>query len=339
MKVFFKPKRLLLLAGIYLALCALGGIVVGEGAVRPPRRRVTEAAIQRAEKIAADAGGRLEWVEVQAGDGVTLRAWLFAPAAERRTGDAVMLLHGVADSRITQTGFVAFLMARGYAVLIPDARAHGESGGEMATYGVRERQDIHAWEQLLRQRLAAADGTAPAGSASQTAMASAAPRPCIYGIAHSLGAAILLQSLDEQSAMCAVVAEESFASFKEVAFDRLSQPFGAPHWLGRTAFRPLVESGILYLRMGYGVNLGEASPAVAVAGARVPILLIHGVNDDNIPIRHAAMLRAANPRIQFWAAPNVGHWSASSDYPEEYRRRVLEWFAAHREPGGAAAGN
>jgi dipeptidyl aminopeptidase/acylaminoacyl peptidase len=76
-----------------------------------------------------------------------------------------------------------------------------------------------------------------------------------------------------------------------------------------------------------------------MAGARVPIFLIHGENDDNIPIRHAALLREANRRIQFWAAPNVGHWSASSDNPEEYRRRVLEWFAAHREPGGAAAGN
>lgn len=326
MKRILSSKRLIALAATYLVLCALAGVFLGEGAVRPPRRQVTEAATERALKIAASAGGQLEGVETKAGDGVTLKGWFFSPALERRNGNTVMILHGVADSRITQTGFTSFLLEQGYAVLIPDARAHGESGGDLATYGVRERADVHAWERWLVAKLP----VSPAGVAAQANGAfNSARRPCIYGMAHSYGAAVLLQSLDDQSLMCAVVVEESFASFKEVAFDRLGQPFGASHWLGRTAFRPIVEAGVLYVRTRYGVNLADASPEQTIARSTVPIFLIHGQADDNIPIRHAALLHAANPRIAFWPAARVGHWSAFSDYPDEFPHRVLAWFARH----------
>jgi pimeloyl-ACP methyl ester carboxylesterase len=39
--------------------------------------------------------------------------------------------------------YAALLLSRGYSVLLPDARAHGESAGPIATYGVLEAEDIH----------------------------------------------------------------------------------------------------------------------------------------------------------------------------------------------------
>jgi hypothetical protein len=37
------------------------------------------------------------------------------------------------------------VLQQGYRVLLPDSRAHGESGGTLATYGLVERDDIHRW--------------------------------------------------------------------------------------------------------------------------------------------------------------------------------------------------
>ena len=41
------------------------------------------------------------------------------------TGNAAVLLHGLADNRLGMIGYAKLLLAHGYSVLLPDARAHG----------------------------------------------------------------------------------------------------------------------------------------------------------------------------------------------------------------------
>jgi hypothetical protein len=42
-------------------------------------------------------------------------------------------------------------LAHGYIVLAPDSRAHGESGGDIATYGLLEWDDAHRWVSWLME--------------------------------------------------------------------------------------------------------------------------------------------------------------------------------------------
>ena len=44
-------------------------------------------------------------------------------------GDAVILLHGLGDHRLGMQGYAEMFLNHGYSVLMPDARAHGLSGG------------------------------------------------------------------------------------------------------------------------------------------------------------------------------------------------------------------
>jgi hypothetical protein len=69
----------------------------------------------------------------------------------RGNGDAVILLHGVADNRMGMIGYADLLLRHGYAVLLPDARRHGESGGELATYGIKEAGDVRRWYDWVEQ--------------------------------------------------------------------------------------------------------------------------------------------------------------------------------------------
>src|SRR5260370_100979 len=64
---------------------------------------------------------------------------------------------------------------------------------------------------------------------------------CIFGFGESMGAAELLQSLTVEPHFCAVAAESSFSSFREIAYDRMGQSLHLGPWFGRTIFRPLVE--------------------------------------------------------------------------------------------------
>jgi uncharacterized protein len=129
----------------------------------------------------------------------------------------------------------------------------------------------------------------------------------------SMGAAILLQSVREETGFCAVVAESSFASFRQIAYVRVGQFVGTGTWLGRVALRPAVELAFLDGRITRGVSLTEASPENAVAGSHVPILLIHGLLDDNIPFQQSERIHARKPAdITLWEVPGARHCGAVS---------------------------
>ena len=155
----------------------------------------------------------------------------------------------------------------------------------------------------------------------------------LFGLGVSMGASILLQSLTEEPRFCAVVAESPFASFREIAYDRMGQPFGAGPWLGRLFLRPVVESGILYARFKYGVDLERASPEEALRRVRTPVLLIHGVRDRNIPVRHSRrIMEHGFGNVSLWEAPEADHARVLGSRPQEYERRVTEWFGSFATP-------
>jgi dipeptidyl aminopeptidase/acylaminoacyl peptidase len=264
----------------------------------------------RAAAIAANNHAEFSDVAITASDGATLRAWSMRPM--NGNGDAVILLHGVADNRMGMLGYAALLLRHGYAVLLPDARAHGESGGVLATYGVKEAGDVRSWFDWVETH--------------------DAPR-CVDGLGNSMGAAILLESLKTTPGFCAVVAEGAFASFREASYIRMGQWSRTRLWFGRTVLWPAVETGFLYARLRYGVDLDQDSPEDAVAGSKVPVLLIHGKRDDNLPAynseRIVAESSARDLAVVLWEPAYAGHTGAIGSEPREYERRVVGWFEGH----------
>jgi uncharacterized protein len=301
-----RARRVILTVAIcYAVLCTLLAVFLGELAFRPQRMPLRER--QSAKTTAARFGADLQDVSVSASDGVQLRAWFASPA--KANGDAVILLHGVGDNREGMGGFAELFLSKGYAVLLPDSRAQGESGGGFPTYGVKETDDVHRWFNWL--------------AAQQHPQ-------CIFGMGESMGAAILLQSVRVETRFCAVVAESSFASFQQIAYVRVGQFVGTGPWLGKIALRPAVELAFLYGKVTRGIFLTDASPENAVVGSRVPILLIHGLSDDNIPFQQSEWIHSHNPAdITLWEVPGAGHCGAVSVVPQEFDNRVVKWFSAH----------
>ncbi|HKW16445.1 MAG TPA: alpha/beta hydrolase [Terriglobales bacterium] len=264
--------------------------------------------------IAADFPARLDDVQITAPDGAPLRAWHIQ--REHGNGNAVILLHGLGDNRLGTVGYAELFLAHGYDVLMPDARAHGVSGGRIATCGILERNDVKGWFEWLEAR-----------EHSQ----------CIYGFAESMGAAQLLESLDAEPNFCAVVAESSFSSFREIAYDRMGQYFHAGPWVGQTVLRPVIAMALAYTRWKYHVNLTNASPQDSIAHSHVPVLLIHGQVDSNIPVRHSRLIKTHDPAVTLWEVPGADHCGAISVAPQEFEKRVVGWFSAHQNPRFRAA--
>ena len=284
--------------GVCLGLCLAAGVVLCETAVHVPKRATPETTV---------AGANRRDAQISASDGAVLRGWLFTPKASN--GNVVMVLHGISDSRGGVMGLARLFVENHYTVLAPDNRGHGESGGGLVTYGLRERDDVRSWVDWLE--------------------ASEHPRN-VYGMGESLGAAVLLESIERETRFSAVVAECPFADFERVAGDRVEQRIPGPAALGRALAVPMVWSGFLYARTRYGGDFRGASPESAVVGNRTPVLLIHGSADTNVFPAHAEALVKRNPEhITLWLVPGARHTAAFGAAPEEFSRRVLGWFSEH----------
>lgn len=288
---------------LYLTLCTVGGNYLADGTLHPARRTLSEEEITAMRDSAQALDANLTDSTITTPDNVTLRAWTIHP--HHPNGDAVLLLHGLGDNRVGMTGYAQLFLAHGFTVLLPDARAHGVSDGPLATFGLLERNDIHQWFDFL------------------TALDH--PR-CIFALGESMGASQVLQALDTHLHFCAVAAESPFANFREIAYDRMGQPFHLGPWVGRTILRPLVEVAFLRARWKYHLNMEDISPEDSVAATATPVLLIHGQVDSNIPIRHSRRIHARNPSTELWEVPNADHCGAFGIAPQEFERRILSWF-------------
>jgi alpha-beta hydrolase superfamily lysophospholipase len=185
------------------------------------------------------------------GSDVTLTGWRVRARTVPRRGTLVYL-HGVADNRGSSATAVDRFAGRGFDVVAYDSRAHGDSGGAVCTYGFHEKQDLARVIDRVEAGPVVVMGT-------------------------SLGAAVALQAAAEDSRIAAVVAAESFSDLKTVASER------APWFFDAT-----VVSRALALAEERGrFRLEDVSPVSVAPRIRVPVFIIHGVDDVETAPAHA----------------------------------------------------
>jgi uncharacterized protein len=317
-------RRLIRIALILLffppLLAAVGGWLAGPAFLHPIRRELTPDLIREADASFAVTGGTRSDFDVRAPDGTILKGWKVRP--KNPNGSWVLLFHGVADNRIGVIGQSEFLLRAGYSVIMMDARAHGASGGPIATYGWLERNDTRAIIDALldseREHCLSIHWPAPG---------SPCPAPKhIFALGESMGAGIALQSAAVDPRIEAVVAEASFANLREAAYDYAG--LRKYPWLGKTLFAPGTWTLLYRDEKLAGFPVAEVSPVKSVAARAFPVLLICDQEDVALPCRHSEMIYAAarGPR-QLWVVPRAFHTAALGFQPEEFRRRVLAFFA------------
>src|SRR6267154_5540184 len=181
-------RRLIRIALILLLfpplLAAVAGLLAGPAFLHPIRRALTPDLIREADASFAATGSTREDFEVQAPDGAALRGWKVRP--KNPNGSWVLVFHGVADNRVGVVGHAEFLLRAAYSIVMMDARAHGASGGPIATYGWLERNDTRAIIDALESN--------------------GHPKH-LFALGESMGAGIVLQSAAADPRIEAVVAE------------------------------------------------------------------------------------------------------------------------------------
>ncbi len=212
-------------------------------------------------------------------DALRLAADIYLPADAPLA--AVVIAHGFAASR-RERGVreqALALRARGFAVVVPDGRGHGQSPG-ICTLGSDEALDVAAGVEHARQL---SDDVVVVGA--------------------SMGAISALRYAAEDPGLAGVVAVSGPASW---TLPRT--PIGMLN-VALTQTRP--GRAVLKRRMGVSVAPGftYAEPPVELVGRLAsPLAIVHGTRDRIIPARAAHQLYAAatGPRV-LHLVPGMGH--------------------------------
>src|SRR4029077_16530942 len=299
--------RILLVVLLFpLFLSTVAGWMGAPGFLHPEKRLLAPDMVRDADVRFGQIGARREEFDVCAADGATLRGWKVRAA--KPNGAWLLVFHGVADNRYGMTEHARLLLQHGYSVVMMDSRAHGASGGDMASYGWLERKDVSAEIDELER--------------------SEHPEH-LFALGNSMGAGIVLQAAGSDARIEAVVAEAPFANLQEAAYDYA----GLQRWplLGKTFFAPGAWVLIYRGERLAGFPGGEVSPEKAVKTRAFPLLLICDGADVVLPCRHSeTILRAAAGQKELWRVPGALHTESMGTARGEYRRRVISFFDSVR---------
>ena len=264
---------------------------------RPSRARIGVA------PAALDA----ESVAFPSASGALLHAW-FAPGRAR--GGAVLLLHGVGADRRVMLDRARFLRAEGYAVLLPDFQAHGESAGQYITFGALESRDALAALAYLRAR---------------------APGEPVGIVGVSMGGAAAVLANEHGAVANAYVLESMYPTIRDAVHDRLRAWLGP---IGPVLGRPLI--GLVGAQTGIVADSLRPIDRIGQLGA--PVLVAAGTRDRYTTIAESESLyeRASAPK-EFWAVEGAAHVDLYAYAGAEYERRVGSFLARYLRPATTTA--
>lgn len=208
-------------------------------------------------------------------------------APYRRLAEA-LAAHGIASLRIDKRGLF------GSADAIPDPNAV-----TLDDYAA----DIHAWVTVLKARTGAA---------------------CIWLIGHSEGGLVALKAAADPAGICGVVllatpgrpmgevlreqfqANPANAPYRAAAFEAIAALEAGRHVDPATLAPPLQPLFAPQIQ-GFLISAFGFDPAPALAGLRLPVLIVQGGRDLQVSDADAHRLAAAQPKAKLMRLPSVNH--------------------------------
>ena len=212
-----------------------------------------------------------------------------------------ILFHGYKSSSLLDcSGGSYFAQKLGHNALVVDQRSHGQSSGNVITFGIKERKDCLRWIEYAMERFGK-------------------DVPIILS-GLSMGAATVLMAadLDLPENVKGIIADCPYSSPKEIIMKvakdmhfppRLMLPFV---WLAGFFFGQF--------------NLFESSAIEAIKTCHIPILILHGDADELVPFEMAKALEASGAKdITLESFENAGHGLSYITLPEKYEKTVLQF--------------
>ena len=216
-------------------------------------------------------------------DGGSLEVWQVEPKGPSR--GVVLLAHGWSRNRARMVSRARIFGEMGFTTVMHSSRDHGGSTRHPFMNAFRFAEDVEAVLKWIDEPV------------------------LLYG--HSAGAAgAIIAASQNPERISLLFLEGCYARTKEAL---RSLYFSYNKFFG-IIFAPMV---VLWMDIFYKFRMDKVSPARLAPHLNIPVLIIHGEQDQNFPLHHACRIRDSFPagRAELFVAKGADH-SGSSLTPE-----------------------
>ena len=240
-----------------------------------------------------------EEISVASLDNLTLKGYYVMPL-DCNPKATIILVHGIGSNKEYHLGLAEKLAKVGFASVLFDNRAHGESEGTYCTYGFFEKNDISKIIDYVQ-----IDNKTPVG---------------IWG--NSLGGAIAIQALAKDKRLQFGVIESTFTSLQQIVYDyqaRYTKGIALP-WICDISLK---EAGEIATFPPQKVKQIEAVKKITQ-----PVIISHGDADANISFNYGKSLfnNLASEKKHFITIEGADHYNVSRIGGDAYFREVITFL-------------
>ncbi|MFI3251102.1 MAG: alpha/beta hydrolase [Eubacteriales bacterium] len=217
----------------------------------------------------------------------------------------VIAVHGYQSDHTSVEDYAYEYHTRGYNVLIPDLRAHGNSEGEYIGMGLHDSHDLRLWIDMIVSE-------------------NAETKIVLHG--QSMGAATVLITAGEETLpdnVVAIISDSGYTNGYEMMVEQLDYRFNLP------AF-PIIDLATLTARVRADYNLHDVSPINSLATAKLPILFIHGDADNFVlPYMHTELFNAYQGEKESLIVEGADHVDSRIVDPDLFYSTVFNFLGKH----------
>ncbi len=297
-------KKSIITASALSGVCAAGvtavSAFVGYKVVKPARRVLNHA---EAHEATADFGQLApeKVVFKSAQGGLQLTGYFYRSNASKA---AIILSHGFHGGAVDIHKPALYAQAAGYNAFTFDFRGCGESDGKTTSVGFYEVEDLLGAIEYVKQR--------PEVDPERIAL---------YGI--SMGGAVAIMAAARCSLVKALITDCAFSSLNGLLSENFRHFYRLPHF----PFRHTAVWWSSWFSHTVGqtkhIDPTKALRRMATEGRPMPHLIIHGLNDQGIPVANAHQLYENSPGPKhLWVVPEAGHVVARFYDSERYMARI-----------------
>lgn len=274
-------------------------------------RQITQMKLQTQEAIfeylertgaySRDSFERLkkQEVEVTSRDGLTLRGYVLHTFPESKRW--AVIVHGYTVSLLVSSQYIDMFQQEDFNILLVNQRRHGNSEGTYTTYGFHEKYDVQTWIHWLMEQYGD-DITIG-----------------LHG--QSFGGGTVLEYLSiAHPNVKFVIADCPYSDLTELIRYQLTV-------LNKIPAYPLLPLVDRMLEKKAGFRLQQVSPLKAVEQSMLPVLFIHGTEDDYVPTHMSEDLYQRKPEPKrLLLIEGAKHANAYSVDPKRYSDEVRSFI-------------